>query len=77
MPPAIDFRLGLNGAFVVVETEEHRRFGHVESQGIGMVVDEVGSASHLCPRHGMLRSQALDTEQPARLIERPAGGTAT
>ncbi|GAA3504993.1 hypothetical protein GCM10019016_121060 [Streptomyces prasinosporus] len=62
---------------MVVGAEEHRRFGYVESQGIGMVVDEVGSASHLCLRHGMLRSQALNTEQSARLIERLAGETAT
>ncbi|MFJ2723042.1 helix-turn-helix domain-containing protein [Streptomyces sp. NPDC087437] len=76
MPPARGFHLGLNGAFVVVETMEHRRYGYVESQGIGLVADEAGAVSHLGLRYGMLRSQALNTEQSARLIERLAGETA-
>ncbi|MGN9818063.1 helix-turn-helix domain-containing protein [Streptomyces sp. SD11] len=77
MPPAHDFHLGLNGSFVVLETGENQRFGYVESQGVGVVVAEVGAASHLGLRYGMLRSQALNTEQSARLIERLAGETAT
>ncbi|MBO1330968.1 DUF5753 domain-containing protein [Streptomyces sp. VRA16 Mangrove soil] len=76
MPPAEGFHLGLNGAFVVVETAENRRYGYVESQGAGMVVDDVRTASQFGLRYGMLRSQALNTEQSARLIERLAGETA-
>lgn len=77
MPPARDFHLGLNGPFVVLETGSNQRFGYVESQGIGVVVTEVAAASHLGLRYGMLRSQALNTEQSARLIKRLAGETAT
>ncbi|PJE93829.1 transcriptional regulator [Streptomyces carminius] len=73
MPARRGLHLGRNGPFVVVETEEHRRIGYFESQGVGHVVRSPAEASTFGLRHGKLRSQALNAEESARLIERMVG----
>ncbi|MEV7127791.1 helix-turn-helix transcriptional regulator [Streptomyces sp. NPDC093260] len=75
MPARRGFHPGKNGAFVVVETHEHRHVGYFESQGVGCVVSEPTEVSTFALRYGKLRSQALNVEESARLIERMVGET--
>ncbi|MFP1629972.1 helix-turn-helix domain-containing protein [Streptomyces sp. 5K101] len=73
MPSGRGFHPGLNGAFVVLETLEHRQVGYVESQETGVVVSDPANVSAFGLRYGKLRSQALNAEESARLVERLAG----
>ncbi|MBT2364372.1 helix-turn-helix transcriptional regulator [Streptomyces sp. ISL-10] len=73
MPSGRGFHPGLNGAFVVLETLEHRQVGYVESQETGVVVSDPANVSACGLRYGKLRSQALSAEESARRIERLAG----
>lgn len=73
MPAGRGFHPGKNGPFVVVESQEHRRLGYFESQGVGCVVTEPAEVSSFALRYGKLRSQALNVEESARLIERMVG----
>lgn len=75
MPAQRGFHPGKNGPFVVVETHEHKHLGYFESQGVGCVVSEPAEASIFALRYGKLRSQALNVEESARLIERMVGET--
>ncbi|MEW2490583.1 Scr1 family TA system antitoxin-like transcriptional regulator [Streptomyces sp. NPDC048411] len=73
MPAARGFHPGKNGPFVVVESHAHQHLGYFESQGGGCVVSETAEVSAFALRYGKLRSQALNVEESARLIERMAG----
>ncbi|MFI2373581.1 helix-turn-helix domain-containing protein [Streptomyces sp. NPDC018964] len=75
MPAQRGFHPGKNGAFVVVETHEHKHLAYFESQGVGCVVSEPTDVSTFALRYGKLRSQALNVEESARLIERMVGET--
>lgn len=75
MPSHKGFHPGLNGAFVVLETLEHRQVGYVESQGAGFVICDPNKVSGFALRYGKLRSQALSAEESARRITRLAGET--
>ncbi|MEU3364206.1 helix-turn-helix transcriptional regulator [Streptomyces pseudogriseolus] len=75
MPAGRGFHPGKNGPFVVVESDEHRLFGYFESQGVGCVVTDPAEVSAFSLRYGKLRSQALNVEESARLIERMMGET--
>ncbi|WP_316745069.1 helix-turn-helix transcriptional regulator [Streptomyces sp. MK7] len=75
MPAGRGFHPGKNGPFVVVESHEHRCLGYFESQGVGCVVSEPAEVSAFALRYGKLRSQALNVEESARLIERMVGET--
>lgn len=75
MPASPGFHSGLNGPFVVLETNEHRQLGYVESQEVGCVVRDPAEVSSFGLRYGKLRSQALNAIESARLIERLAGRT--
>ncbi|MFF3314786.1 helix-turn-helix transcriptional regulator [Streptomyces sp. NPDC003035] len=75
MPAQRGFHPGKNGPFVVVETHEHTQLGYFESQGVGCVVSEPAEVSAFALRYGKLRSQALNVEESARLIERMVGET--
>jgi transcriptional regulator with XRE-family HTH domain len=75
MPSAPGFHSGLNGPFVIVETSEHHHLGYIESQEVGCVVRLPAEVSALGLRYGKLRSQALNSVESARLIERMAGET--
>ncbi|MDX3358341.1 MULTISPECIES: helix-turn-helix transcriptional regulator [Streptomyces] len=75
MPAMRGFHPGKNGPFVVVETREHKHLGYFESQGVGCVLTEPAEVSTFALRYGKLRSQALNVEESARLIERMAGET--
>jgi len=73
MPTACGFRAGLHGPMVLLETREHQHIGYFESQGEGLVVTDPAKVSAFSLRYGKLRTQALNTEESARLIERVAG----
>ncbi|MFB7916262.1 helix-turn-helix domain-containing protein [Streptomyces sp. NPDC056061] len=75
MPAAPGFHPGLNGPFVLVETEDLKRLGYFESQGVGHIVHDPAEVSSFGLRYGKLRSQALNGVESARLIERLAGET--
>lgn len=63
---------GLSGPFVLVETTDHQHFGYIESQEVGVLVNDAARISTLGSRYGRLRSQALNTEESAAYIEQLA-----
>lgn len=73
MPTTFGAHPGLNGSMVLVETAEHRKVAYIEAQDIGVVICEADQVSKFWLRYGMLRSQALNIEESARLIERTTG----
>ncbi|MEE1942902.1 helix-turn-helix transcriptional regulator [Streptomyces sp. TRM 70361] len=73
MPTSFGAHSGLNGSMVLLETTEHRRVAYTESQDISSTVHEARKVGDFWLRYGMLRSQALNLEEPARLIECAAG----
>ncbi|MFB6778531.1 helix-turn-helix domain-containing protein [Streptomyces sp. NPDC056352] len=75
MPAGQGFHPGKNGPFVTVQTKEHRHLGYFESQGVGCTVSDPAEVSSFGLRYGKLRSQALNVEESARLIERLVGET--
>ncbi|MFD5657613.1 helix-turn-helix domain-containing protein [Streptomyces hirsutus] len=75
MPTGAGFHVGLDGPFVLVETKDLQRLGYIEAQEIGCMVSEPADVSGFASRYGKLRSQALNTHDSARLIERLAGET--
>lgn len=70
MPAKRGFHPDKNGPFVVGESKEHRQLGYFESQGVGCLVADAAEVSAFALRYGKLRSQALNVEESARLIER-------
>ncbi|MFD8521634.1 helix-turn-helix domain-containing protein [Streptomyces capillispiralis] len=75
MPAAAGFHPGLNGPFVVMETSERLHLGYIESQEVGCVVRDPTEVSAFGLRYGKLRSQALNSADSARFIERLVGET--
>ncbi|MEV4963654.1 MULTISPECIES: helix-turn-helix domain-containing protein [Streptomyces] len=75
MPARQGFHPGKNGPFVTVQTKEHQHLGYFESQGVGCTVSDPAEVSSFGLRYGKLRSQALNVEESARLIERLVGET--
>ncbi|WP_327247190.1 helix-turn-helix domain-containing protein [Streptomyces sp. NBC_01320] len=75
MPTGVGFHSGLDGPFVLVETKDLRRLGYIESQEIGCIVSDPAAVSGFALRYGKLRSQALNAQESARLIEQLVGET--
>jgi len=73
MPTSFGAHSGLNGSMVLLETTDHTKVAYVESQDVSSVVSEPDMVSEFWLRYGMLRSQALNLEESARLIKRAAG----
>ncbi|GHJ38421.1 helix-turn-helix transcriptional regulator [Streptomyces sp. TS71-3] len=73
MPTSRVAHSGLNGAMVLLEDLERRQFVYIEAQGVGTVLSDRQQVSEFWLRYGMLRSQALDTEESVLLIQRAAG----
>ncbi|CAL9320256.1 hypothetical protein SUDANB148_06117 [Streptomyces sp. SudanB148_2056] len=73
MPTQRAAHSGVNGQIVLLETVERRRFVSIEAQGIVNIRSDRDEVSEFWLRYGMLRSQALNSEESARLIERMAG----
>ena len=75
MPSGTGFHVGLDGPFVVLETDGHTHLGYIESQDVGCVVRDPAEVSAFGMRYGKLRSQALNGAESARFIERLVGET--
>ncbi|KMS80422.1 DNA-binding protein [Streptomyces leeuwenhoekii] len=73
MPTDRGAHSGLNGAMVLLESVDRRQYVYVEAQDIVSVRSDRHEVSEFWMRHGMLRTQALNTEESSRLIERIAG----
>ncbi|MFD3514614.1 Scr1 family TA system antitoxin-like transcriptional regulator [Streptomyces sp. NPDC058657] len=73
VPTDLGAHPGLNGSMVLLETAAREQVAYVESQDISMVISEADKVSDLSLRYGMLRSQALNVGESARLIERVLG----
>lgn len=73
MPTERAAHSGVNGQMVLLETLERRQFVSIEAQGIVNIRSDRNEVSEFCLQYGMLRSQALNTEESARFIERLAG----
>lgn len=73
MPTQRAAHSGVNGQFVLLETVERRQFVSIEAQGVVNIRSDRNEVSEFCLQYGMLRSQALNTEESARFIEHLAG----
>ncbi|WP_374204220.1 helix-turn-helix transcriptional regulator [Streptomyces sp. HPF1205] len=73
MPTARGAHSGLNGPMVLLESRDRRRHVYVDAQGVVTVRSDDDEVSEFWLRYGMLRTQALSTEESCRLIERMAG----
>ncbi|MCP3819923.1 helix-turn-helix transcriptional regulator [Streptomyces sp. A3M-1-3] len=60
---------GMNGPLVLLENVDHERFAYEEGQTTSALHSDPGVVNLLTQRHGMIRMQALDTEESARFIE--------
>lgn len=72
-PPARGAHSGLNGPMVLLESMDRARQVYVEAQDVVTVRSAQNEVSEFWLRYGMLRTQALNTEESSRLIERMAG----
>ncbi|MFB7595344.1 Scr1 family TA system antitoxin-like transcriptional regulator [Streptomyces sp. NPDC056160] len=73
MPAARGVHSGLNGPMVLLESMDRGRHVYVDAQGLVSVRSDEDEVSEFWLRYGMLRTQALSTEESSRLIERMAG----
>jgi transcriptional regulator with XRE-family HTH domain len=64
--------VGLNGGLVLLETAEHQRYALVEGQQTSALYSDRETISAIAQSHGMIRMQALDTEESARFIKKVA-----
>jgi transcriptional regulator with XRE-family HTH domain len=73
MPEDRQTHAGLNGPFILLETEKRRgQLVYVEGQGGRYFLSEPPELSEVYARYGTLRAQALSPEDSARLIEEVA-----
>lgn len=73
MPTERGAHSGLNGPMVLLETRDHRQYVYIEAQDVVSVRCDRREVSEFWMRYGMLRTQALNTEESSRLIERMLG----
>lgn len=73
MPTVRGAHSGLNGPMVLIESADRKQFVYIEAQDVVSVRSERHEVSEFWLRYGMLRTQALNTEESSRLIERMAG----
>ncbi|MEU1027742.1 helix-turn-helix transcriptional regulator [Streptomyces mirabilis] len=73
MPTARGAHSGLNGPMVLLESMDRARQVYVEAQDVVTVRSAQNEVSEFWLRYGMLRTQALNTEESSCLIERMAG----
>jgi hypothetical protein len=72
MPTSQGAHSGLNGPMVLLESTDRKRHVYVDAQGVATVRSDQDEVSEFWLRYGMLRTQALNTEESSRLIERMA-----
>jgi transcriptional regulator with XRE-family HTH domain len=74
MPENRETHAALDGPMTLLETPEHLTLGYVEGQRGSFFLSDAEDISALSHRYGILRSQALDPEGAAELIERILAG---
>jgi transcriptional regulator with XRE-family HTH domain len=74
MPHNRQAHAGLNGPMILLETAEHRQLAYVEGPSGGYFVSEQPDLGELFARYGILRAQALDPDESAKLINEVAEG---
>jgi transcriptional regulator with XRE-family HTH domain len=74
MPHDRQAHAGLNGSMILLETAEHRQLAYVEGPSGGYFVSEQPDLGELFARYGILRAQALNPDESAKLIDEVAQG---
>ncbi|MGA4849612.1 helix-turn-helix domain-containing protein [Streptomyces sp. G5(2025)] len=72
MPHHRQVHAGLNGSMILLETAERRQLAYVEGPSGGYFVGEQPDVGDLFGKYGILRAQALDPEESAKLIKEVA-----
>ncbi|MFD6534223.1 Scr1 family TA system antitoxin-like transcriptional regulator [Streptomyces sp. NPDC060184] len=70
MPLGRTTHAGLGGPFILLETPDYQRLGYTERQRRSRVVESPEEVSILTQKFGMLRTQALNTEETRSLLDR-------
>lgn len=73
MPERSGFHPGMNGPILLLEMPDRRTLAYMVAQEVSTLVTDREEVSVYAQRHGIIRAQALGTEESARLIERMAG----
>lgn len=73
MPTARWQHNGSLGPVTLLETNDGRVLAYTEAQGVSSFITDRSGVQVCSQRHGIIRMQALDTEESARLIEQLAG----
>ncbi|MCX5398837.1 helix-turn-helix transcriptional regulator [Streptomyces sp. NBC_00102] len=69
MPLGRTSHAGLGGPFIVLETPDFQRIGYTETQRGSRIVPEPNEVAILVQKYGMLRTQALNTDETRGLLE--------
>ncbi|MFE9439951.1 helix-turn-helix domain-containing protein [Streptomyces sp. NPDC006602] len=64
---------GLEGPFILLETPEHQRLAHSETQRGSTLIADPDEVGILTQKYAMLRTQALNTEDTRDLLDRLLG----
>ncbi|MCP9946596.1 helix-turn-helix transcriptional regulator [Streptomyces somaliensis] len=73
MPLVQEDHAGFEGPLYLAETVENRWVGYVEAHDCSMLVTDTKAASAMLQRYGKMRSQALNHQATASLLERMRG----
>lgn len=68
MPMEQERHAGLDGPFVLLETDEYENVAYVEGQRVSFMIDDPDEVSVFRRKYGMLRSQALTPEASLVLL---------
>jgi transcriptional regulator with XRE-family HTH domain len=72
MPHNRETHAGLNGPMILLETAERHQLAYVEGPSGGYFISEQPDLGDLFGKYGILRAQALDPDESAKLIEKVA-----
>ncbi|MFE6399078.1 helix-turn-helix domain-containing protein [Streptomyces alboflavus] len=72
MPHKRQVHAGLNGPMILLDTAERNQLAYVEGPSGGYFVNEHPELGNLFARYGILRAQALGTDESAKLIQEVA-----
>lgn len=72
MPHDREVHAGLNGPMILLETAERQPLAYVEGPGGGYFVDQHPNLGNLFAQYGILRAQALNPDESAKLIDKVA-----
>ncbi|MGW5847133.1 helix-turn-helix domain-containing protein [Streptomyces sp. NPDC055254] len=75
MPLGRTTHAALDGAFILLETPDHRHLGYTETQRGSQLISDPDEVSILSRKYAMLRTQALNTEQTRGLLDGLLGET--